>query len=373
LSGSADWNLGRFNLINDLMQTEAHTRRTDSNSQGTMARTERSRAPVFVLGCGRSGTKFLYHTLLSAGGFAVYHAESNSFNLLGLRFGNLGRRQNRQKLLNSWLKSKLFQRSGLEREEIEPRVLNECRNAGDFLRILMETIAAKQGVERWAESTPLHLLYMPLIKKLIPEAVFIHIIRDGRDVAVSLNKIGWIRPLPWDRTRSLLAAGLFWKWMVTQGRKSGQSLGRDYIEVHYEDLVQNPRETLSRLAAFIAHDLDYDRIQSVAMGSVHAPNSSFKADSSGKDLSPVGRWKTLLSAETVQQLESAIGDALTEADYPLASLQDQPRTWAVRLMRGIYPRFYGAKLWLKSNTPLGRTAAVGRMGISEKNSLEPGP
>ena len=47
----------------------------------------RSKAPVFVLGCGRSGTKFLYHTLLSAGGFAIYHAESNAFNLLGLRFG----------------------------------------------------------------------------------------------------------------------------------------------------------------------------------------------------------------------------------------------------------------------------------------------
>src|SRR5271169_195479 len=104
----------------------------------------RSRAPVFVLGCGRSGTKLLYHTLLSAGGFAVYHAESNAFNLLGLRFGSLRRRGNRQKLLDSWLKSKLFQRSGLDRAEIEPRILNECRNTGDFLRIVMETIAAKQ-------------------------------------------------------------------------------------------------------------------------------------------------------------------------------------------------------------------------------------
>ena len=44
------------------------------------ARSIRSKAPVFVLGCGRSGTKFLYHTLLSAGGFAVYHSESNAFN-----------------------------------------------------------------------------------------------------------------------------------------------------------------------------------------------------------------------------------------------------------------------------------------------------
>ena len=68
----------------------------------------RSKAPVFVLGCGRSGTKLLYHTLLSAGGFAIYHAESNAFNLIGLRFGNLAKRQNRRTLLDHWLRSKLF-------------------------------------------------------------------------------------------------------------------------------------------------------------------------------------------------------------------------------------------------------------------------
>src|SRR5437763_5854731 len=151
---------------------------------GSVNRSSRSKAPVFVLGCGRSGTKLLYHTLLSAGGFAVYHAESNAFNLINLRFGNLGRRENRRALLDHWLRSKLFYRSGLSREEIEPQILENCRNGGDFLRILMETIARKQGVERWAECTPLHLLYLPLIKRLFPDALILHIIRDGRDVTV---------------------------------------------------------------------------------------------------------------------------------------------------------------------------------------------
>src|SRR6202795_1865590 len=94
----------------------------------------RSRAPVFVLGCGRSGTKFLYHTLLSAGGFAVYHAESNAFNLLGLRFGNLMHRRNRRALLDAYYTSKLFQRTGLAPQDIDGRVMEDCRNTGDFLR-----------------------------------------------------------------------------------------------------------------------------------------------------------------------------------------------------------------------------------------------
>src|SRR5208282_6309832 len=127
---------------------------------------DRFKAPVFVLGCGRSGTKFLYHTLLSAGGFAVYHAESNAFNLLGLRFGNLASRGNRRRLLDEYYASKLFHRTGLEPRDIDERVMADCHNAGDFLRIVMETIARKQDVERWAESTPLHMLYLPLIKKL---------------------------------------------------------------------------------------------------------------------------------------------------------------------------------------------------------------
>ena len=80
-------------------------------------RCRRSTAPVFVLGCGRSGTKFLYHTLLSAGGFAVYHAESNAFNLLGLRFGNLAHRSNRRAMLDAYYTSKLFQRTGLRPQD----------------------------------------------------------------------------------------------------------------------------------------------------------------------------------------------------------------------------------------------------------------
>jgi len=330
------------------------------------ARGPRSKAPVFVLGCGRSGTKLLYHTLLSAGGFALYHAESNTFNLIGLRFGNLARRDNRRKLLDHWLRSKLFYRSGLTREEIEPKILEECRNAGDFLRILMETIARKQGVERWAECTPLHLLYLPLIKKLFPNALIVHIVRDGRDVAVSLNRIGWIKPFSWDRKRRVLAPALFWKWIVAKGRRYGNRMGSDYLEVHYEDVVEKPRETLARIGAFIDHDLDYDHIQQNAQGSMVDPNSSFRGDGEEKESNPVGRWKTVLSADEIAQMESLIGDRLQEMKYSLVTPADkQHHSLAVSLMGFLYPVYFDVKQWLKTYTPLATTASIGRMGISD--------
>ena len=325
-----------------------------------------STAPVLILGCGRSGTKLLYHMLLSSGDFAVYYSESNAFNLLGLRFGNLRYRKNRQKLLNMWFKSMLFKRSGLTREEIEQRLLNECRNAGDFLRIFMETIAQKQGVARWADSTPLHTLYLPLIKEQIPHAQIVHIIRDGRDVAVSLNKIKWIRPFPWDGRRSLIVAGIFWKWIVSKGRRYGRAIGRDYFEVHYEDLVNKPQETLARLGTFIGQELDYDHIQEVSLGSMQNPNSSFQGDNAQSEVNPVGRWRQLVGAAELAELESAIGDVLAETGYRCESSgKPGDAGLAVRIMRFLYPFFWDLKLWFKSKTPLARIADLQRMGINK--------
>ena len=80
------------------------------------------------------------------------------------------------------------------------------------------------------------------IKKDFPDALFVHIIRDPRDIALSLDKRGWTRPLPWHRDKALIAAGLYWEWIVRKGRKLGSKLGRNYLEIRYEDLVKLPAE-----------------------------------------------------------------------------------------------------------------------------------
>src|SRR5207249_10794866 len=148
----------------------------------------------------------------------------------------------------------------------------------------------------------------------------------------------WIRPFPWDRKRAVLAAALFWEWMVNKGRKYGRGIGADYMEVHYEDLVLHPEETLRRIGEFIKHDLDYERIRSAALGSVQNPNSSFSSDEKNRELSPVGRWRTLLSDPELAAMESLIGDLLVELGYPLSKCA-QRRAKALRLMQVLYPLF----------------------------------
>jgi Sulfotransferase family len=311
--------------------------------------------PVFVLGSPRSGTTLLYHMLLSSGGFAVYRTESNVFNLLVPRFGDLSLRKHKKALMKVWLQSKLFRVSGLDAQDIEAKILAECKSGADFLTIVMEEIARSQNVERWAECTPEHILYLPQIMKGLADALVIHIIRDGRDVALSLDKLGWIRPFPWQRDRSRLVAGLFWEWIVGRGRDYGRIVGHNYTEVRFEELVAYPRETLAKLSEFIHHDLDYDRIQRIAIGSVRKPNTSFEAESHGEAFKPVGRWKHGFSPGELAKLEVMIGKFLEELHYPLSTSGEASGNSAeLTRMRTLYRMYFDSRLWLKKNTVLSR-------------------
>ena len=311
----------------------------------------RQNAPVFVVGCPRSGTTLLYNMVLSSGGFAVYLAESNVFNLLVPRFGDLSVLENRERLIDAWLQSKLFRATSLDAKEIRAKLLSEGRNGGDFLRIVMGEMARAQGVRRWADNSPEELLHAYAIKQALPDALFIHMIRDGRDVSLSLDARPhkWVRPFRWDRQNSLLVTGLFWDWMVRAGRKQGEKLGGDYIEVRFEDLQADPHATLARIAEFIQHDLDYERILRVGIGSISAPNTSFKGDHGG----PVGRWKTKMIAEKLAMFEKLVGSTLQELGYPLAKSGDGRNPIGAMTMRASYASYFDAKFWFK-NSAFGR-------------------
>lgn len=311
----------------------------------------RSHAPVFVVGCPRSGTTLLYHMLLSAGDFAIYRTESSVFNLLEPRFGNLSVAGNKKRLLEAWFGSKLFIASGLDREEITGKVMSGCRNGGDFLRIVMSEMARKQGVRRWADTTPEHLLYLKHIKETIPGALVIHMIRDGRDAALSMDKLGYVRRLWWDRTPSKMAAGIYWQWMVSKGRRDGVALGDDYLEVHFEHLIREPRTTLGQVGKFIGQNLDYDQIRRVGIGSVRAPNTSFEH---GGTFNPVGRWRDGFSQGELATFEGLVGTTLVENGYELATVDKLPRRAGLNMMRTAYARYFDTKLFVKTKTPLGR-------------------
>jgi Sulfotransferase family len=312
------------------------------------AQSSRSTAPVFVVGSARSGTTLFYDMLLSAGGFAVYLAESNVFNMLGPYFGNLRTRGDRENLLRVWTGSKLFRATGLDKSEIEPQVLEDCHNPGDFLRAVMGTMARRQGMYRWAENSVEGRI--STIKKFIPEALIVHMIRDGRDVATSLHNSRYVRTLPWRTHISLAGAGVYWEWVVQRTCAAGRQFGGDYIEVHFENLIAAPQETLATVGKFLDHEIDYNRIRQVGYGSISKPNTLFSAELKGK-FSPIGRWKKVFSASELHRFEGMIGPTLLKQGYELASAGDPPATTLeMRAARQFYRTLFDTKWSVKNNS-----------------------
>lgn len=294
----------------------------------------------------------LYDMLLSAGGFAVYLSESNVFGVLAQRFGDLSRAQNRRRLMAAWLESKLFRASGLEAAAIEAKIAAECRNYGDFLRITMGEIARSQHARRWAENTPEHILYAPVIKALIPDALFIHMIRDGRAVALSLDRRvdRGLQVLPWDRKHNRLIQGIYWEWIVQRGRNLGAGLAADYLEVRFEDLVCKPQQALEAVGGFIDQKLNYERIQEVAYRTVRHPNTSFGNED---EFDPVDRWRAAYAQKDLQIFEDLAGDLLVELGYPV-NARTSPAAAEFRRIRAFYRRYFAGRFWLK-------TSALGRL------------
>lgn len=326
---------------------------------------KRAEQPVFVIGCHRSGTNLLYDMLLSAGGFAVYRGYLPIYKMLIPRFGSMKTAKSRKQIVDTWMHSKGFRRSGLEAGDLAARLLEGCRNGGDFIRIVMDSVARLQGTPRWAVYDADNVLYMSKIKADIPDALFVHIIRDGRDIAVSLKKMGEFRPIPWSRKpASLEATALYWRWMVQTGRRHGALFPNDYFEVRYEDLLTAPQETLQDLGQFLAQDLNYAQIQRQKLGRLRESNSSFR-ESGPLESNPINRWKKMLPREDVARIEGLVGDCLHESGYPLTLGEDERRsnlrqTW----IRNVYPALLAAKLWLKTNTPAGRFSNLSALELA---------
>jgi hypothetical protein len=297
--------------------------------------------------------------------------------------------ENRRKIMQTWLRSKGFRRSGLDGATLTEKVLANCRTGGDFVQTNMDAIAQAQGAARWAMYDPDSILHMPRIKAEIPHALFVHIIRDGRDIALSLKKMGEFRPFPWSRKAgSLNETALYWEWMVRTGQRHGREMPGDYIEIHYEDLVGNPQKTLNKLGQFIDHDLDYQRIQANGLGRLRESNSSFrneinpgdnendtkKNDSKQNDpgqqptSNPAGRWKDRLSSTQVAELESLVGDCLKDVGYELVTPEKQRKSGLrTAWMHAVYPAYLSTKFFLKIKTPIGRFANLSVLELEDSS------
>jgi hypothetical protein len=133
----------------------------------------------------------------------------------------------------------------MDKEFLRSQIWNvEPFNLSDALRTFYRAWARIDGKLRWGDKTPAYSDHMDVIQRFIPEARFIHLVRDGRDVALS-HKGLWFGP------GSLQEAGAWWASKIQAARKQIGRLNY-YLEIRYEDLVSCPEPTLRQVCDFIA-------------------------------------------------------------------------------------------------------------------------
>jgi hypothetical protein len=142
---------------------------------------------------------------------------------------------------------------GLERDDLLERMrAHDPLTPGDAVRSFYLAYAASQGKPRWGDKTPEYVEFMRPIAAAVGEARFVHVIRDGRDVA--LSRIRW-RQKRSGKTPPVRRMARRWKEAITVAREQARKVDH-YVEVRYEDLVAEPEPTLRRICDFV--EIDYD-------------------------------------------------------------------------------------------------------------------
>lgn len=116
-------------------------------------------------------------------------------------------------------------------------------------RCFYRLYAERFGKPRWGDKTPVHAFALPAIARLLPEAAVVHIIRDGRDAALSLRPL-WFAP-----GTDMPSLARHWRDFVSAARQGAAACPR-YLEIRYEELVRDPPAVLRGVAAFL--DLRFD-------------------------------------------------------------------------------------------------------------------
>jgi Sulfotransferase family len=198
------------------------------------------------------------------------------------------------------------------------------------IRTFFRLYAKRQRKSRWGDKTPGYATKMRRIKRTLPEARFIHMIRDGRDVAVSLR--GREAGLGTEQVARR------WRHRINNTRRAAEHVP-DYLEIHYEDLVDEPEATLRRICEHIELDyspkmLDYHHRAEKRLSEISQPlaaeedkrglSAESRLEAHALTSEPPrtdrsGRWRTEMSAADLAVFEEHAGELLADLGYETAA------------------------------------------------------
>jgi len=210
---------------------------------------------VFLVGCARSGTTLLQSILVSHPllcSFPETHFFSKGFGVARRNVVNkVLRGYYLYWLLENWIKR--ARRLGYDCEFN----LTPCWSRNKMVRqffALLDAMTINLGGRIWIEKTPAHVHFVDEIVRHLPEAKFIHLIRDGREVVASLYEAAGRYPEHWGGKRSIERCVKQWNACV---RASKRYIGKsNHIFVAYEFVVKEPERYISKLVSFLGVEYD---------------------------------------------------------------------------------------------------------------------
>jgi hypothetical protein len=273
----------------------------------------------FVVGVGRSGTTLLRLMLDAHPELAIGPETQFVPDLIHLR-----------NPVEAIIGSRTWGDFGLDPAEFARRAADH--DLSGVLRAFYGLYAEVQGKSRWGEKTPGYVRNMDSIAPVLPEAHFIHLIRDGRDVALSRRARGMGAGKPMAATAEL------WRKRIESARRQAKGLNGRYMELRYEDLVADPEPSLQRVCELIQLEFDAamlrhsdgagERLAELgdldAEGSKQARDAGERAGAHARAKQPAstartGAWRTEMEAGDRHEFEAVAGPLLRELGYDVPS------------------------------------------------------
>ncbi len=281
-------------------------RRSSSNTCGTSAISNVA-PPFFIVGSARSGTTLL-RLMLNAHPEVAVPPESRFIT----EFHGTPASASAELFVAALAKHKMFATWDLPiaAVEAEIRELGAEPTYPDLVAATFRAYARTHGKTIWGDKTPRYVQRIDLISTLWPDARFIHLIRDGRDVALSYADVRF-------GPKTVGSAARLWATRVRAGRVAGRALppGR-YLEVRYEDLVEDAAGKVKEICGFL--DLEFDAAMldytERARDSV-LPRAALYNPNVTRPPARTRAWQTSMAPRAVAAFEAVAGDVLADLGY----------------------------------------------------------
>ena len=269
----------------------------------------------FFVGCGRSGTTLLRAMFDSHPEMSI-PPETQFILSMAIR----RRRYERQDgididpfLADVYRYTDLGERWRLGSEEVRDAWSSEPpRDYPDAIRALFTLQAHRGGKKRYGNKTPIHVLSLPPLSRLFPEARFVHVLRDGRDVALSYLESDF-------GPDTVEGAALRWRHWTGRGVAAGRRLGPErYREVRYEELVDEPERVARSICEFVMLDFDDAMLRYADRAEEILSGVTFPHSHQGLRLRPtkgLRDWRSQMSAGDAVRFEALAGDLLSRLGY----------------------------------------------------------